>query len=435
MSSSRKNKKQKQAARARNRARTTAQHTESPVAGPGPADLAVARKVLAERLGGRRERPAWFGPSIAKVLQHLDAVAAATGPRELEQAVAELTGGEVYRALHVVRTGLWFEWWFEELVRATADRVIRQPAAGHDNWQGPWRLLHGLAAIGSPALRSAAVKAIKDVRHGIPLAGSPDWLRLCPDGAVTGGIWTMRDDYRTRFAVIAECAYPGGADPHLFLFDIDTCAHAAMTSAAVYDSLEQAAEAWRASKGDTALTAHPELAVDYTGLVPLVGCDVSPGGFFGGHEHRGFCDNLFRGNRRVHDIAEEMAKRGYEWPAETGSHGDRETRGEAMAKAFAAWYANRHGSEPHAEAVEWLIPDWLTHPLPGYEHAVSPHRVRELLTYMDDDWLRGKPATAAAYELLPEWVRWNGEEAGIPVHLIERSVAVAERREPGSDGC
>jgi hypothetical protein len=27
--------------------------------------------------------------------------------------------------------------------------------------------------------------------------------------------------------------------------------------------------------------------------------------------------------------------------------------------------------------------------------------------------------------LLPEWVRWNGEQAGIPAHLIERAASAA----------
>ena len=53
----------------------------------------------------------------------------------------------------------------------------------------------------------------------------------------------------------------------------------------------------------------------------------------------------------------------------------------------------------------------------------------------DDDWLPEEPATVAAYELLPEWVRWNGEQAGVPGPLIERSVAVAERRHLDTSDC
>ena len=85
--------------------------------------------------------------------------------------------------------------------------VSRRGAAGEGGgWQAPWRLLHGLAAIGSPALRSAAVQAVKDAGRALTRQQSsvtPDWLGLCPDGSVTGGIWAMRDDYRTRFAVLA----------------------------------------------------------------------------------------------------------------------------------------------------------------------------------------------------------------------------------------
>jgi len=110
-----------------------------------------------------------------------------------------------------------------------------------------------------------------------------------------------------------------------------------------------------------------------------------------------------------------MAGRGHQWPDVSGSHRDHAAMAKVMAKAFGDWYARRHGREPSGEAVRWLAGDWVAGgTLPGYENAVSPHRVRALLAYMDDDWLPEEPATAAAYELLPEWVRWSGEQAGIP---------------------
>jgi hypothetical protein len=61
----------------------------------------------------------------------------------------------------------------------------------------------------------------------------------------------MHDDYRTKFAVLAECGYPGGVDPHVFLLDIDACVSVTLADAAVFDSLDQAVAAWRESKGDT----------------------------------------------------------------------------------------------------------------------------------------------------------------------------------------
>lgn len=55
------------------------------------------------------------------------------------------------------------------------------------------------------------MQAVKAAGRALPRqqsAAVPDWLGLCPEGAVTGGIWAMRDDYRTRFAVLAECGLP-----------------------------------------------------------------------------------------------------------------------------------------------------------------------------------------------------------------------------------
>lgn len=447
VSRGRKSKKQKRVQKSRQRSaraaiqREDTQFADLLAAGSQPGQPSSGFRALAalvDQLAGPRERPAWFGPSIGRMLRPQDAVMAATGPRELEQAAAELAGAEVYWALNEARSGLWFEWWFEELVRAAADRVKVGAAGEGGGWQVPWRLLHGLAAIGSPALRTAVMQAVKDAGRALTRqqsAVAPDWLGLCPDGSVTGGIWAMRDDYRTRFAVLAECGYPGGVDPHVFLLDIDACVAVTPADAAVFDSVDQAAAAWREGKGDTARTACPEPVTDYSQLGFLVRCDASPNGPFRGNESRGHADNLFRANRRIHDIAGAMAGRGHRWPDESGSRRDHVGTAEVMATAFGDWFARRHGREPSGEAVRWLAGDWVTGTLPGYENAVSPHRVRAILAYMDDDWRPEEPATIAAYELLPEWVRWNGEEAGVPGPLIERSAAVAERRQSDISDC
>jgi hypothetical protein len=447
VSRGRKGKKQKKAQKSRQRSASAAvQREDKEFAGllaagsqPGqPSSGFRPLSALVDQLAGPRERPAWFSPSIGRMLRQQDAVMAATGPRELEQAVAELTGAEVYWALNEARSGLWFEWWFEDLVRAAADHVKAEAAGESGGWQSPWRLLHGLAAIGSPALRSAAMQAVKDAGRALTprqSAAAPDWLGLCPDGSVTGGVWAMRDDYRTRFAVLAECGYPGGVDPHVFLLDIDACVAVTPVHAAVFDSLDQAVAAWRESKGDTAGTAVPKPVADYSQLGFLVHCDVSPNGPFRGDEPRGYADNLFRANRRTHDIADAMATRGHRWPGESGLHHGRTVAAEAMAEAFGDWHERLHGRELSSEVIRWLAGDWVLGTLPGYENAVSPHRVRALLAYMDDDWLPEEPATAAAYELLPEWVRWNGEQAGVPRPLIERSAAVAESRQSDTSDC
>ena len=364
VSRGRKSKKQKKAQKSRQRsARVGREQTEladflAVGSQPGqPSSGFRALAALVDQLTGPRERPAWFGPSIGRMLRQEDAVMAANGPRELKQAVAELAGAEVHWALNEARSGLWFEWWFEDLVRAAADRVKAEAAGEGGGWQAPWRLLHGLAAIGSPALRSAALQAAKDVGRALTRrqsSAAADWLGLCPDGSVTGGIWAMRDDYRTRFAVLAECGYPGDVGPHVFLLDIDACVAVTPADAAVFDSLDQAVAAWRESKGDTARVAAPEPVTDYSQLGFLVRCDASPNGPFRGDGPRHYADNLFRVNRRIHDIADAMARRGHRWPDESGSHRDRDAMTEVMAKAFGDWYARRHGREPSGEAVRWL---------------------------------------------------------------------------------
>ena len=212
--------------------------------------------------------------------------------------------------------------------------MSRRRLLGKDGgWQVPWRLLHGLAAIGSPALRTAAMQAVKDVGRALTrpqFSAAPDWLRLCREGSVTGGIWAMRNDYRTRFAVLAECGYPRGADPHVFLLDIDACVTATTAvCGGAFDSLDQAAAAWREGKGDTARTVLPEPVTDYSQLGFLVRCDPSPNGPFRGDEPRGYADNLFRVSR-IHDIAAAMAGRGHQWPDVSGSHRDHAATAEAL---------------------------------------------------------------------------------------------------------
>jgi hypothetical protein len=61
--------------------------------------------------------------------------------------------------------------------------------------------------------------------------------------------------------------------------------------------------------------------------------------------------------------------------------------------------------------------------LPGTEHSVSPSR-SESFRGLISDWV-DDPVTDAALALLPEWVRWNGEQAGIPAPLIEHAVSAA----------
>jgi hypothetical protein len=364
---------------------------------------------------GPPQRPAWFDSSNKAVLDRAGVIMAARGPRELEQATAELLGAELHRVLSEEREGMWFSWWFEELTEAATARIREEGRDGA--WEPPWRLLHGLASIGSPALQSIAQTALGRAKKALR---SDAAVRQLARITATGEVWEMRDAYGARIAVIAGFSYPNGLDRSVFLFDIDACGIIEIVHAGVFDDVQQAATAWRALVGDTAQSARPKRVETAERLLCLVHCD-SGENILRGSESRTVLDNWFRARRRIHDLADVLRKQGMPLPAARSLYRDLDT--EPMAKAFTGWYVSRHGIEPDPEAVSALAQEWMEGTLPDTWHAVSPHRVEFQLALISD-WIPDDPITVAAKALLPEWVRWHGEQAGLAEHLVDRGVAV-----------
>lgn len=378
-----------------------------------------------QSLLGPPQRPAWFDSSNKAVLDRAGVVMAARGPRELEQATAELLGAELHRVLREEREGMWFSWWFEELTEAATAR-IREEVSSRTNGSEPlWRLLHGLTSIGSPALQSIAQKALdrakKELRGDATLRQQPDWVRHLARITATGEVWEMRDAYGTRIALIAGFSYPDGVDRSVFLFDVDACGFVEIVHAGVFDDVQQAATAWRALLGDTAENARPERVETAERLLCLVHCD-SGEEILRGSESRTVLDNWFRARRRIHDLADALRKREMPLPTARSLYHGLDT--DPMAKTFTSWHVRRHGSEPDPEVVAALAQEWMEGTLPETWHAISPHRV-EFQLGLINDWIPNDPITIEAKALLPEWVRWHGEQAGLPMHLIDRGVAVA----------
>jgi hypothetical protein len=231
----------------------------------------------------------------------------------------------------------------------------------------------------------------------------------------------MRDAYGARIALIAGFSYPDGVDRSVFLFDIDACGFVEIVHAGVFDDVQQAATAWRALVGDTAQSAKPERVETAERLLCLVHCD-SGEEILRGTESQTVLDNWFRARRRICNLAEALRRRGMSLPAARSLYHDLDT--DPMAAAFTGWHVHRHGSEPDPEAVGALAQQWVEGTLPDTWHAVSPHRVEFQLALIND-WIPDDPITVAAKALLPEWVRWHGEQAGLSEHLIDRGVAVA----------
>ena len=132
-------------------------------------------------------------------------------PRAVEQLTEQLTGAQLHQVLVAEKTCLWFDRWFNELVSATESQVREQANGG--TWEAPFRLLHGLAAIGSPSAAQTALAAANRLRKLIgrvpgqdPGPRSPlEVRRLQADGDVV----RLRDVWGTRYAVIAEFSYGG----------------------------------------------------------------------------------------------------------------------------------------------------------------------------------------------------------------------------------
>ncbi|MDQ2790237.1 MAG: hypothetical protein DLM60_18135 [Pseudonocardiales bacterium] len=140
-----------------------------------------------------------------------------------------------------------------------------------------------------------------------------------------------------------------------------------------------------------------------------------------GTESRTVLDNWFRARRRIHDLADALRKRGVSLPEARSLYHDLDT--DPMAAAFTGWHMRRLGIEPDPEAVDALAREWMEGTLPDTWHSPSPHRVQFQLTLIND-WIPDDPITIAAKALLPEWVRWHGEQAGLTEHLVNRAVAV-----------
>jgi hypothetical protein len=95
-------------------------------------------------------------------------------------------------------------------------------------------------------------------------------------------------------------------------------------------------------------------------------------------------------------------------------------------REFAAWYNTRHGQQPDLQATAALAEDWLEGVLPQVWHSVGPARINTQLAIFKNDWVPDDPMTPIARALFPDWVRWNGEQAGLPDHLIERAADAAK---------
>lgn len=387
------------------RSRPAADSTRSEAASVGPA----------ARLTPPRERPTWFDAAIETVLDQAERdLPQLRGPRELEQATAELLGAQLHHALHEERDGLFFDQWAAELASSAAERCREALHSGEDSWQAPWLLLHGMSAIVSPGLCGEIRTLLDRVKPGAR-AKQWNWPWRLPRSTATGDVWRMQDVYGTRIAILAGYSYPGKVDPSAFLFGIDASGLATLEVAGVFEDAEQAAAAWRDWIGDSAEDARVHAVDDPEQLLCLPESDIMDNHLIG-LESRNVLDNWFRANRRLHDLSDALRERGMPLPAPRSLYHGIDP--DPMKEEFTRWYTGRHAQPPHAEALDELAMEWLEGSIPETWYFVSPGRLLHLLALISD-WIPGE-ATDAALALLPDWACWLGERADLPEPFMAR---------------
>ncbi|MFF2556932.1 hypothetical protein ACFVUS_38415 [Nocardia sp. NPDC058058] len=289
----------------------------------------------------RRERaaayPSWFDPSIRNVLRQRRTLLFAKRPRELEQATAALLGEQLHRVCNTHTAAPHFDSWFTELV-TTVVACASDPAAQTDpDQQSTWWLLHGLLAIAPVGFLIDPVQDLLDATTG---HCEPPWLPLTCRVQATGDIQRLSITDGTRTGFIAGYEYPGGADRHVYLFDLAVtnpneglqqgisnftawpdqyaAEPAELLRADAFDTVEAATQAWRASVGPAATNSQPTALTDPSDLAFLpYCCDPTA---VPGTESRNRLDNWFRAARRIEELIITLRRRGTPLPPLPGLH-------------------------------------------------------------------------------------------------------------------
>jgi hypothetical protein len=221
--------------------------------------------------------------------------------------------------------------------------------------------------------------------------------------------------------VIAEYVFPGDASSWWYLWDVDASGFVVLADAGVYDDAEQAAQAWRAHVGDPDPT--PAVVADPAELRCLAELDTGDEMSVRGNEPRQVMDNWFRANARIGCLARVLGSQGRPLPARASLYHDVDVT--VLTEPFSDWHVRVHRGTPNPEVVEALAAEWMEGALPETWFSVSPARIRfqrELI----GDWVLDDPVTRGVIALLPEWVRWLGERAGLTADRMQPLLDAAQ---------
>ena len=398
---------------------------------------------LARRLAGWAPAMPWWALSHDRVIKSFLDQPVPERLVDIETRACTAVGDEFYARLNSGDTGLAPAQWLRALVEETGARLQAAIASGADDWRPLGAFLRGLAGIApeheaSPdfpdikfpretaaACLAVAAKSLAD--SGLSAAAVPALGE--EDGWVPGEALVARDAYGSRFllAVTFSNGEAPGEGDHWYAWDIDTCWLVTVAGAGSFGSAEDALTEWRDAVGMTAADAGlsrcpGELAGWLLGQSARSGL---LGEMLEGGEHRELIREYFRSRRRGQLVLGSLPGDG---------------RGTAVVSAaeidtapFVDWYAGQHADAPKpgkfrkqaAETTGFLLDAWGPHEHPAEEtvYCCSPHRVEMLGRLVRDAYLpkEGKAVLA----LLPDWVQWCADRAGLPAALVAPALEAA----------
>jgi hypothetical protein len=390
--------------------------------------LGVAAGVWEQGLMGvgvanrRRNQPSpeWVKRESAAVLADTGRFADAGSMRELEAMICDVFA-EAFAEDAAECDPAWFPLFAMELINGASQRSAEAVRDGSDRWRGPLFLLRGLESAMPEHYRRTAEAAARKVVRALPEA---DRASL-PSGldkpmAATGRVWTLVNAYGDETGLIGAFTDPIDGAETVYLMNFDASRFPHVSYAGAFDSLEAAVEAWRGhAEGGEAAEAK---AVDASTEMAFAAYADDPVAIAFDGPDRTVLAEYFRSARRLADMTASLRRDGVQVPAAESRY--EPVLLDPVIERFGSWLEGR-GVEHDPDALFVIAEQFVLGAVPGSELSVSPRRVEHGAILIADMY---KPeGIRDVFALLPEWIRYCGEQTGLDTTRIEAAVAAAPK--------
>ncbi|HZM81948.1 MAG TPA: hypothetical protein VFC19_40025 [Candidatus Limnocylindrales bacterium] len=301
----------------------------------------------------------------------------------------------------------------EAVIEAAVNAVAAALAEEADRWTHAWRVLTTVAGIVNFPHSEQAASSVEDLR----LRPGGHLLPKTPAGpAMTGAALWARDAYGSRFGVVAPFRAGDGAQ-RWYLWDIDTCGHAAFTvHSGYYATPEEAHADWLAGVGAQAADGSVFAPVDnprlLDDLMPREIDLLRPGG-----ENIAQLAEYHRSKRLAEAVIGSIQRFR---PHRTSAPADLDRA--TAASLFTAWLRehrpDRSSGADFAELVAELADSWQIGGPPDLYRACSPHRIALVVEHVRNFYEEDFATDLIA--LLPDWTAWLADRNATPAHLADR---------------